>query len=241
MKLREAVDGPGLDYLLSHVSVCMVREEQVKFKRYAFDLLENGNQRIVTYTHSNPQGKGRVYADGALSLQGFSKGIRKHLAGNLYHDIDIVNCHPTILLHICTLHQWPVPLLTQYVTRREETLKAWKTTKVNVLSIMYGGGTGLASFRAEMTRIAKLVFEKYPDMPISSPKNPLFSRLSMLLQDVEHQLLMEMSNFFKHQGFEIGVYMFDGLMLYRKPGMYELPLQACEEILSVKVKLVEKK
>ena len=66
--LVETVDGRGLDQLLATLD--MVKEEQTKFHKYAFEVLSGGNQRTVTYSKSaGSNGKGRLYADGALSMQ----------------------------------------------------------------------------------------------------------------------------------------------------------------------------
>ena len=218
--LIERVDGAGLDHLMQNLNTLVVKEERPKFLKYAADVLDGGNQRRVQYQNVNG---GRLYAIGALSMQGFSKPVRKLLAGNLYHDIDIINCHPTLLLRICTERGWDAPLLRRYVEDRQGTLRAWNTTKREVLVAMYGGKTRLGPFGKEMERIARLI----------SPKD-IFSNMSLEIQRLENNVLLQIAAFFKAKGYEIGVYVFDGLMIYRKADK-ELDLRECEELVGVKL------
>lgn len=242
--LQETVDINGLMHLLHNIKDLIVPEERTKFKKYAQEILANpkGNYRMVKYAKV-AHGYGRVYADGALSMQGFSKGIRKHLAANLYHDIDIVNCHPVLLAQICEKHGWEAPHLNHYISNREAVLKTiiGKTrdeSKTMFLMIMYGAdihNNATNGFKEEMGRIAHLVDREYPHIPGNHP----FSRMSLLLQDIEHHLMMKIATFFESNGYQIGVYVFDGLMVYRKNDTDITPLlRKCEE--SLNIKLVEK-
>lgn len=251
--LVERVDGHGLDRLLTTIGTAMVKEERVKFLTYAGQVLDGGNQRTVTYSKSGNHGRGRLYADGALSMQGFSKGIKSALAGSLYHDIDMQNCHPVLLLQVCKRHGWKAPLLSKYIEQREQVLSetglSRDEAKHAILTIMYGGTPSHAfpfgvQFKREMFSIADLVFRQYPEIPIAATTkaNPKFSRLSLLLQDMEHDLLMEITGFFSRNGYETGVFVFDGLMIYRKSDGPLSPalLRQCEQSLSSKMTLTEK-
>lgn len=243
MQLREAVDPQGLKYLLNHPAEF---ELPGQWTAYVKEVLAGVNQRIVTYKKCK-HGKGRVYADKGLSLQAFSKEMRRHLCGQLYHDIDIVNCHPTLLLHICREHKWDVPILAEYVAHREETLNKLQATKLDVLSVLYGSAVTnekLKPFKAEMSRISKLIHAKYTDIPVPKrAQQPAYTRMSLVLQEYEHNLLMEMAEFFRGQAYEIGVYIFDGMLIYKKDGEQELDeslLRRCEGFLSVQVRLTAK-
>ena len=249
--LKECVTGDGLDHLLANLDTAMVPEERVKFSSYASDMLWGGNCRIVAYSKV-AHGWGRLYADGALSMQGFSKPVRSVLAGKLYHDIDIENCHPVILLDLCKREGWEAPILEAYVNDREfilaDTSLPRGDAKVAMLTIMYGGNPKhnfpmATVFKREMSRIADLIWNEYPLVPVSQPRNARFSRMSLLIQDLECRLLMEIAAFFRKHGYRIGVYVFDGLMIYRKATDGPLDshlLRACERVLSIPVVLAEK-
>lgn len=237
--LKESINLDGLVWIQSNLDK-IVKEERTKFLSYAEKVEEEG-YRLVAYSPVD-HGKGRVYADGALSLQSFSKKIRNTLARGLYHDIDMVNAHPIILRGICEENVWSCVKLEHYINHRERVLEEVVThfectrgdAKVLMLSLMYGGTvsawidrgnfkkTGaypqfIIEYTAELKTIANEIFcGIYDDIPIVTTRRPKFSKMSLLIQDVENKILMEMSNFFKLNEYEPAVYMFDGLMVYRK-------------------------
>jgi hypothetical protein len=246
--LTETVNLPALYHLVENVERLVIKEERKKFISYAARIDEKTGSSVVHYVQLN--GKGRLYAKGALSIQGFSAGIRNALAAGIYHDIDMVNCHPVFLHGICIKHGWMVPELENYVLNRESVLNAFGSrskAKLAMLTLMYGGKTSLTSpyldrFAREMTRVAGLMFKAFPDMPISNLKNPLFSRMSLVLQDIENTVLMAISEYLVSAGFQIGVYVFDGLMVYRNGK--DVPLEDCSAYVAFKtgwkISLVEK-
>ena len=65
--------------------------------------------------------KGRLYAEGNLSLQGIKRRYRGYLITNrvtgevLYLDIDIVNCHAVLLSQYCKKKNIECPLLDDYI------------------------------------------------------------------------------------------------------------------------------
>ncbi len=52
------------------------------------------------------------------NLQTYSKLVRGVLADGLYWDIDICNCFPNLILHMCKINQIPCEYLETYVKRR---------------------------------------------------------------------------------------------------------------------------
>lgn len=66
---------------------------------------------------------GRVYAAGAIGLQGFERDVRNALANGLYFDVDVVNAHATILLSLCDKHGWKCDFLREYVNNRDHVFK----------------------------------------------------------------------------------------------------------------------
>lgn len=218
VSLRESIKVDALNWILANLETFVVKEERKKFKKYAKKI--SGGQMTIEYSQIN--GSGRLYAKKAQSLQGFSRHIRSKLADVIYHDIDMENCHPVFLLELCRQNGWETPELRHYVNNREAVLKVVhqdrSKAKLIMLSLMYGSKSNAwvqIPFRNEMNRIARLVYDKYP-IGAPNPQNPYFSRMSLLLQDIEHTVLMEMANFFTREGYEIGVYVFDGMMIYRK-------------------------
>ena len=268
--LKEAIDLKGLEWIQENMDK-IVKEERTKFSSYA-EKMEGKGYRLVAYSPVE-HGKGRVYADGALSLQSFSKKIRNTLARGIYHDIDMVNAHPIILRGICIQNDWPCVKLDHYIKHRERVLVEVMTrfeckrgnAKVLMLSLMYGGTVSawidrgkfkkaeypqfIKEYTVELESIANGIFHKYEEIPIVTTRRPKFSKMSLLIQDIENQILMEMSNFFKLNGYEPAIYMFDGLMVYRKDQGKEGPinrsvLTSCQthlkEVIGWSVSLEEK-
>ena len=67
-------------------------------------------------------GFGRVYPFGGLSLCSLRREIRQTLSIDQYIDIDIVNCHPVLLLQICVANNIECKYLKKYVKDRKEIL-----------------------------------------------------------------------------------------------------------------------
>lgn len=74
-----------------------------------------------TYDYCKGRINGRLF--GQNSIQGLKKEIRGFLTEKLTTDIDIVNCHPVILLELCLKHEFECPNLKQYINNREDELK----------------------------------------------------------------------------------------------------------------------
>jgi hypothetical protein len=89
---------------------------------------------------------GRLYAD--RGLQGCMREIRCALSKDTYLDIDIGNCHPTLLEQYCNTNKIVCPCLTAYVKNRELYLShimeqhkvSRDIAKKLMLRLSYGGG-----------------------------------------------------------------------------------------------------
>ena len=64
---------------------------------------------------------GRLFAQSA-SLQNLPREFRGAIGGN-YHDIDMVNCHPSILLQYCKKNDIKSDALEYYVNNRIEVVE----------------------------------------------------------------------------------------------------------------------
>lgn len=93
---------------------------------------------------------GRLYAKNGVSLQTIPKWIRHTLCHDLYHDIDVVNAHPTLLLQL--LERWghanDFPTLYRVVHSRSDLFNEGKQhgferddVKLFIIQLMYGGSS----------------------------------------------------------------------------------------------------
>jgi len=132
----------------------------------------------VPYAYSSRRVKagidgGRLFVKGGCSMQSLSKNIRHTLAHDIYHDVDMVNCHPTLLLQVSEKQGCRLHALREYVNDREGVLaiigsrKGWSRdeTKEKLLKLMYGGDINcsgcdlLKELKENFLRIQDTIFE----------------------------------------------------------------------------------
>lgn len=120
--LTERVDMAALNYIIHHPDLLplLSLKKRARLRQYRSVLDKNGSC-TVKYRQAD-YGKGRVYALEKLSLQKFPRQIRHTLAKDIYYDIDIKNCNPTLLLQICQKKGWTCNKLKDYVENREDKL-----------------------------------------------------------------------------------------------------------------------
>lgn len=287
--LHEYVDRAALNRLFEHPDI--TRDDLRTLQRYHATLAPDGS-REVTYRPSE-HGVGRVYADRGLSLQFFPKRIRHTLANKLYHDIDVTNAHPVILLQLCSEMGWDAPQLRWYVENREKVLSeiiescqvTRKQAKELLLRLMYGGHVKywkrdervpeslvvpafVVKFEKELKTLQQLIWDKFPKIakvakkpkatkqfirelgwvkPKDKSQNAAMgSCMSLVLQEREHRVMMACADFFQSHNWEVGVYVFDGIMIRKCPQKQLTTgiIQDCEKFVKnatgLTVKLEEK-
>jgi len=90
-------------------------------RRYKLHI-RNGHAN-VKYINSAVSNAGRKFALRAEGLQSFSRPIRHTLSAGLYQDIDIVNCHPAILVQYCEKKGYACECIKDYVENRQARLE----------------------------------------------------------------------------------------------------------------------
>ncbi|MBA0217343.1 hypothetical protein H0248_08190 [Pectobacterium brasiliense] len=96
----------------------------------------------TTYVQSNG---GRLYAEGALNLQNCSRKIRIAALVDRY-DIDIENCHYTLLAQMCSRINVPTPYIDHYIRNKKVVRKEIATflkcsedmAKEILIALIYG-------------------------------------------------------------------------------------------------------
>ena len=169
----------------------------------------------VSYFMNKSIKMGRVYPSKSLSLCSIRREVRHTLAGGVYHDIDIENCHPNILRQVCQEEGIKTPLLNKYCEEREECLKSIQetyqvdrtTAKNLIIRICYGGEfstwcqdnevypTGVIDWiehlTDELNTIGDICWERNPHLHTltEAKSNPKRSGLSYFAQDLENRIL----------------------------------------------------
>lgn len=250
IQLVEEVDTQLLSKLISSTLLQTVSWETSAFvfeneKEQLLKILKKvkNNKLIVTYKQAAYK-VGRVFAEKGIGLNAVRRAIRHTLCFGKYVDIDIENCHPTILYQICQLSNIPCPYLDEYVHNRNthlvDIMKHYECTRDEAkklfIIIMYYGAfhnwTGnlkrkaptpfLSSFINEIKMLGVLIANANPDIveivKKNEKKNDIGTTVSLFLQDKERQILEVMYQFFKTK-FNIGnncVLCFDGIMVLKE-------------------------
>ena len=96
--LIEKVNVWNLDRVLSSPDIDIdLKKKLIKYK----DLLSDGKAQVHYNYSQNLEDKGRLFAKDSLSLQGIKSSVRHFIAGDIYDDIDIANCYPTLIEQYC--------------------------------------------------------------------------------------------------------------------------------------------
>jgi hypothetical protein len=220
------------------------------------------NKVDVTYDFAKGSNNGRLFAKKSLSLQSFCKEIRNCIAKDFYDDIDIVNCHPTILQNICKKNNIKCKKLELYVKNRDkiinDLLKLNKTLdktdiKTVILSLLNGGSSGyfkikqrtkwLLSFKKEVDIILdSICSQNETEFNLYKPKkdyNKKGSFVNSLLCIKENEILQTMIKYFKVKENDNVVLCFDGIML-EKGIVNKKKIKKCEDIIKYECDIVIK-
>lgn len=147
-----------------------------------------GNQAKITYKHCTSipgQMKyGRLQGQPGAAIL-FERSIRGALFAKYYFDVDVVNCHPSILLHMMRSKHHNAPALAQYVENRDEFFAEFEThynlsrddVKSAVIGALYG------------QKISSKNHNDYP--PIKAIADEINSFTATLMEHPEHQRLKE--------------------------------------------------
>lgn len=180
---------------------------------------------------------GRQYAVNSLSLQSLPREIRHTIAKDYYYDIDIVNAHPTLLLHYAKTKNINLQSLEHYVKNRDKVLNffinEYKVTKDEIktifISIINGGlipnkfsnDTFLQNFKKDIITISDYIYNnetKYKKIAEKRKETNLKGTCTnYLLLDIENSILSEMINYIKLNNIlkTSCVLIFDGFMIYK--------------------------
>lgn len=209
-------------------------DKMPQLKKYSISA--RGDKVKVRY--SRVRGRGRKFANGALSMQSFSRKIRGSLAEGLYIDIDMVNCHPVLLQAMCLIRDFKTEYLDLYIANRDTVICELQTLnpkmeyddiKRAILSVIYGGkikyntvrnkSAWLLGFKKEMGRLNGKVPGWFPDEYSFVKKYETYNAegkaLSACVCVIEDELLDIMLRYLSDNKYisNIAVLTFDGVMI----------------------------
>jgi hypothetical protein len=172
-----------------------------------------------TYHYANGATSGRWYVE-KCGLQYLQGKLRRFVAGELYYDIDLINCHPRIFLHLCNVHGVQFSRLEEYVEDRQKIMHENNLTKMDVHVAMNTdknkkrhNNEWYNCFIFELEQARERLLPKLDSTkvsPESNHKNPVSSQISKHLQVVEEEIIAVAIEYF---GDDAEVPMFDGIMV----------------------------
>ena len=186
-------------------------------------------RRAYAYSLSTPlETGGRLYC--GLSAQGLPKVIRGFLMTHTT-DIDMKNCHPTILYYLCRKHKLECPNLEYYIQHRDEVLAKFQdrdtakdlfNSAVNNDKKNYKEKNAFfRNFDTEMKTLQPLLtqMDEYLAIRSSVPDDKKIrnwdgSALNRIMCMYENRILAVAMSVCNRLNIEIACPMFDGFMAY---------------------------
>ena len=219
--LEEIVDKPKLEYIINNNDF---NQEVNNLAKNYLESLDDFGRKRVSYKQKN---KNRYYGIGSC-LSYLKKEIRNSIMPKNIKDIDMINCHPVILLNLCQKNKVKCDILKNYVENRDLILDSFgedrKTIKEMFLSVLNGGFKKLYSkdntvndylklFENEIFRIQNHFYLK-DKRYFNKDYNHLGKNLSRIILEKENEILQTMINYFVSKRVKIFTLEYDGLKIY---------------------------
>lgn len=184
-------------------------------------------KRIYAYTEKSPDlVGGRLFSGG--SIQGLGSSFRGFLMCDTTTDIDIKNCHPVLLEHICKTNKIDCPNLSHYNNNRVDILaRLGSDAKVAILKAVNSDKINKKitdDFFKDLDKECKKIqqsicrLEKYhyitKHVPSVKSYNWTGSAINRILCVLENEILQVIIKNLTQKGIEISTLMFDGCLIY---------------------------
>lgn len=179
------------------------------------------------------------------TLQDMPKQVRKALCYDQYTDLDIVNCHPVVLKQVFDEEKIGCASLDRYVLHRDlclqETGLSRDEAKEKFISIMYGKSPKpndsefvkrfYAEFKEASDRLLSLAkYNTYLNIGIVKKDfNPVGCAMSFIGQDKEREIVSQIINYFKREGYETSTIIHDGFHI-RSLNVLDEHIKEAEEL-----------
>ncbi len=207
---QERVDTRACEWLLTQLSMDTFNDNlndedkhnQVNFTatKKILNEYKNNNGILKTKYNKSPKDIHRNLRDYGRGIQSIPSLFRGLICRNNMTDVDMKNCHPTILYQLCLKHNVPCKCLGEYVLNRNEILTKNGLTKMDIIKSMFkktyarNGNTWFKCFDAEMKTIQKAFisnpeFVKQKEQSLSNRQNQEGSFMSSVCTSVEVLIL----------------------------------------------------
>jgi hypothetical protein len=200
------------------------RDEILELKNFRKDA-----KKLCYYEYKNKQKYGRVYH--TTNIQRMKSVLRKTLLYQSYFDLDIVNCHPTLLLNLLKFHSLKCDELEKFVNGGRdhyinENFKygiSRETSKQNIQKAIFtcqSEEQELISLTNELQHSVIELKRLYPevlDFVKGLPKNynQEGTFLAYLLQTIENRIITLIFHYLRTEGIETGLILHDAVYIKR--------------------------
>jgi len=191
-----------------------------------------GSQSItykLSHSAAGKLGYGRYYGQKG-SLETLERECRGTICRDYYHDIDMVNAHPVLLIQLAHQYRKDLPEMEAYVDRREEVLarvsENREEAKTAVIKVLYGGRpphTVLDPMYREVREFTKFLShrDEFAELKeaLKSAENFYGTFLSYILQTLERDAMLAMKKSFEKDGWTVDVLAYDGVMIRKNAAL----------------------
>lgn len=167
-------------------------------------------------------GFGRLYSTGFETFESEARGT---LCADYYYDVDVKNCHPTLMFQFAKkLFDSELIECKKFCENRQkfydEIAENKEEAKSAIFQILYGGACrfqSLIPFKEECESLA-IKLTKHTEYiqlwkQIQNKENALGSFLSYILQTEERKVMLCFRQFFIEKGWSVDVLCYDGIMV----------------------------
>ena len=208
-----------------------------------YDSLDNLGRKRIVYRQKY-KCKNRYYGVGSC-LSYLKKEIRNSIMPKNIKDIDMVNCHPVILLNLCQKNGITCNILKNYVENRDLILNSFgdntKSVKEMLLTILNGGFKNEYSSDNRINNYLKLLEKEIIEIQkyfyvkdkryFEKDFNFKGKNLSRIILDIENQILQIMINYFVLKRVNIFTLEYEGLKIYSDDKSKHFSINDLEKII----------
>ena len=200
-------------------------------------------KQTITYSLSKSKagalGYGRFYGTKG-SLETLERECRGTLCSDYYHDIDIVNCHPVLLVQYAKRLGKTLPEVERLVDNRDAFLSAVggsrDDAKTEIIRVFYGGKNTneyLAPLALEVRNFTKFLsgVEEHAELwKYSKTQDNIYGcYLSYILQTEERKCMLAMKSSLEAGGWSVDVLAYDGVMVLKRDADLDAAMRAAEK------------
>ena len=238
--LNEIVDKEKLLHIINNNDF---NEEVNNLAKNYYESLDNFGRKRVQYKQKSKH-KDRYYGIGSC-LSYLKKEIRNSIMPKNIKDIDMINCHPVILLNLCQKNKVKCNILKNYVENRNIILESFgdnkRTIKELFLTILNGGfkktysendliQNYLKLLETEIFKIQNYFYSK-DKRYLDKDYNYKGKNLSRIILEKENEILQTMINYFVSKRVNIFTLEYDGLKIYTDDKSKHFSINELEKII----------